>query len=184
MTRIVAISGSLRKGSYNTALLHAAKEMMPAGAELQILAIDAVPLFNEDVEKQGVPAVVDALKAQLAAADGLLVSTPEYNNSIPGVLKNAIDWMSRPGADIPRIFHGKPFALMGATPSGFGTLNAQTAWLPLIRYFRFRPCFANPLYVSAAHEKFDSDLKLTDATVSAALKKLLADFVVFTQNQV
>ncbi len=184
MTRIVGISGSLRKGSYNTALLHAAKELMPAGAELQILSIDTVPLFNEDVEKQGAPAVVAALKEQLAAADGLIISTPEYNNGIPGVLKNAIDWMSRPNTDLARVFHGKPFALMGATPSGFGTLNAQTAWLPLIRYFRFRPCFANPLYVSAAHEKFDKDLKLNDAVVMESLKKLLADFVAFTQDQV
>lgn len=183
MTNIVSISGSLRKGSYNTALLHIAKELMPKGSTLEILPIDSVPLFNEDLEKEGAPDAVVTLKDKIAAADGLLISTPEYNNSIPGVLKNAIDWISRPGTDMPRVFHHKPFALMGATPSGFGTLNAQTAWLPIIRYFKFRPCFANALYLSTAHEKFDANLKLTDEVTLASLKKFLDDFVVFTQHQ-
>lgn len=182
MTRIIAISGSLRKGSFNTALLHAAKELMPAGVELQIASIEGIPLFNEDVEKLGAPAVVNTLKDQFAAADGILISTPEYNNSIPGVLKNAIDWISRPGADMAKVFHGKPFALMGASPSGFGTLNAQTAWLPIIRYFKLRPCFANAIYVSAAHEKFDANLKLTDEMTLTNLKKFLNDYAVFIQQ--
>lgn len=182
MVRIVAISGSLRKGSYNTALLQNAQQLLPANAEMEILSIDAVPLFNEDVEKAGAPESVNTLKDKIAAADALLISTPEYNNSIPGVLKNAIDWISRPTAEMARVFHGKAFALIGATPGGFGTLNAQTAWLPMIRYFRFRPCFANSLLLSAAHEKFDADLQLTDATARANLTKYLADFVAFIES--
>jgi chromate reductase, NAD(P)H dehydrogenase (quinone) len=182
MTRIIAISGSLRKGSFNTALLHTAKELMPTGVELQIASIEGIPLFNEDVEKLGAPAAVNTLKDQFAAADGILISTPEYNNSIPGVLKNAIDWISRPNADMAKVFHGKPFALMGASPSGFGTLNAQTAWLPIIRYFKLRPCFANALYVSAAHEKFDANGKLTDEATLMNLKKFINDFALFAQK--
>ncbi len=183
MTRIVAVSGSLRKGSYNTALLSVAKELVSADVDFQIASIDGIPLFNEDLEKQGAPATVTALKEQLAGADGILISTPEYNYSIPGVLKNAIDWVSRPNADIARVFHNKPFALMGATPSGFGTLNAQTAWLPIIRYFKLRPCFANALYLSAAHEKFDANLKVQDQMTLTNLEKFLTDFVRFIQQQ-
>jgi chromate reductase len=182
MTRIIGISGSLRKASYNTALLQTAKTLMPAGIDLEIVSIEGIPLFNEDLEKEGAPAQVNALKDKIATADALLISTPEYNNSIPGVLKNAIDWCSRPGADMARVFHGKPFALMGATPSGFGTLNAQTAWLPLIRYFKLRPCFANSLYLSAAHEKFDATLKLIDEMTLSSLKKFVEDFAAFIQQ--
>ena len=183
MTRIIGLSGSLRKGSYNTALLHTAKELMPAGVDFHIASIEGIPLFNEDVEKEGAPAVVNALKDLFIGADGILISTPEYNNSIPGVLKNAIDWISRPTADMAKVFHNKPFALMGATPSGFGTLNAQTAWLQLIRYFKLRPCFANAIYLSTAHEKFDADLKLKDEMILTNLKKFLADFIAFTQHE-
>ncbi len=183
MTRIIGISGSLRKGSYNTALLRTAKEFMPADVDFEIVSIEGIPLFNEDVEKDGAPATVYALKEKFIQADGILISTPEYNNSIPGVLKNAIDWVSRPGTDLPKVFFNKPFALIGASPSGFGTLHAQTAWLPIIRYFRLRPCFANAIYVSAAHEKFDANLQLQDETIKNNLKKFVADYVSFIQEQ-
>ncbi len=182
MTKIIGISGSLRKSSYNTALLQTAKTLMPAGSELEIISIEGIPLFNEDVEKLGAPAIVNSIKEQIIAADGLLISTPEYNNGIPGVLKNAIDWFSRPPADTAKVFAGKPFALMGATPGGFGTVFAQTSWLPTIRYLKLRPCFANNLYVSAAHQKFDADLKMTDEIVLASLKKFVEDFVGFIRD--
>ncbi|MDQ2993769.1 MAG: NAD(P)H-dependent oxidoreductase [Pseudomonadota bacterium] len=162
--------------------MRTAKELLPTSAELTIVSIADIPLFNEDVEARGAPTIVTEIKDQIAAADALLICTPEYNNGIPGVLKNAIDWVSRPNADMPRVLHGKCFALMGATPSGFGTLNAQTAWLPLIRYFKFRPCFANSLYVSAAHEKFDANLKLYDEATLSSLKKFLADYVTFIEH--
>jgi NAD(P)H-dependent FMN reductase len=181
MTRILGISGSLRKGSYNSALLRTAQEFMPEGVDFHIGSIEGIPLFNEDVEKEGVPPLVNALKEEFINADAILISTPEYNNSVPGVLKNAIDWVSRPNADMPKVLHNKFFALMGASPSGFGTLNAQTAWLPMIRYFKFRPCFLNALYVSAAHQKFDENLKLIDEMTLNNLKKFIADFVAFVQ---
>src|SRR5690349_1227572 len=133
MTTIVGIAGSLRKGSFNAALLRAAARSMPAGSTLEQATIAGIPLYDADVEAQGIPPLVAALKDRVAAADGLLLVTPEYNNSIPGVLKNAIDWLSRPDADIPRVFGGKRVALIGASPGGFGTILSQNAWLPVLK---------------------------------------------------
>jgi len=122
MTRVIGLSGSLRSGSYNTALLRAAARLMPEGVTLEVATIHGIPLYDGDVEAaEGIPAPVAALKDQVAAADGLLLATPEYNNSIPGVFKNAIDWLSRPPADIGRVFGGRPVAVIGASPGGFGT---------------------------------------------------------------
>jgi len=127
MTTIVGIAGSLRKGSFNAALLRAAVRSMPAGSTLETASIAGIPLYDADVEAQGIPLLVANLKDQVAAADGLLLVTPEYNNSIPGVLKNTIDWLSRPDTDIPRVFGGKRVALIGASPSAFGTILSQNA---------------------------------------------------------
>src|SRR6185295_19859335 len=115
-------------------LLRAAVEAAPAGSSIQIESIRDIPLYDGDVEaEQGIPPAVQQLKARIAAADGLLIVTPEYNNSIPGVLKNTIDWLSRPPADIPRVFGGKRVALIGASPSAFGTILSQNAWLPVLK---------------------------------------------------
>ncbi|MCX8004040.1 MAG: NAD(P)H-dependent oxidoreductase, partial [Burkholderiaceae bacterium] len=111
MTTIVGISGSLRRESFNTALLQAIAAALPNGAVLRIESIRGIPLYDGDVEREaGIPAEVARLKDAIAAADALLIATPEYNNGIPGVLKNAIDWLSRPPADIARVFGGKPVA--------------------------------------------------------------------------
>jgi NAD(P)H-dependent FMN reductase len=177
MIEIAGIAGSLRQASYNRALLRAAAELMPEGAVLKTLSIDAVPLYHGDVEARGIPTPVVTLKNALASAAGLVVATPEYNNGIPGVLKNAIDWMSRPAADNPRVFGGKPIALLGATPGGWGTVFAQTAWLPVLRTLRTKLWTAQgPFYVSGAAKVFD-DSGLVDAELRERLRKYMAAFV-------
>jgi NAD(P)H-dependent FMN reductase len=108
MAVVIGIAGSLRRRSYNTALLRSAVELAPAGLSIEVASIRDVPLYDGDVEEMGIPESVRTLKDKVAAADGLLLVTPEFNNSIPGVMKNVIDWMSRPPADIPRVFGGKP----------------------------------------------------------------------------
>jgi len=180
MTTIVGVSGSLRSGSFNTALLRAAAESMPAGARLEIGSIKGIPLYDADVEaSSGIPETVAALKERIVAADGLLLVTPEYNNSIPGVFKNAIDWLSRPPADIPRVFGGRPVAVIGASPGPFGTLLSQTAWLPVLRTLGTRAWFGGRLQVSRAGDVFDANGNLVDERVREQLRKLLDGFVKF-----
>lgn len=183
MTTIVGISGSLRRDSFNSALLRAAVEAMPEGTALKIGSIRDIPLYDGDVEReQGIPPAVQALKDAIAAADGLLLATPEYNNSIPGVMKNAIDWLTRPAADIPRVFGGKPVAVMGATPGGFGTVLAQNAWLPVLRTLGTRPWFGARLMVSRAGTAFDPNGVLTDAAIREQLRGFVAGFVEFVRS--
>jgi len=180
MPKIIGISGSLRRDSFNTALLRAASSLMPEGAELSVRTIHGIPLYDGDAEAaSGVPAVVGELKEAVAAADGLLLATPEYNNSIPGVLKNAIDWMSRPQSDLKRVFGGKPVAVIGATPGGFGTILSQNAWLPVLRYLGTRPWCEGRLLVSRASNLFDASGAMTDENVQEQLELFLQGFVAF-----
>src|SRR4051812_651010 len=111
MSRVIGLSGSLRKGSFNTALLHAAVDLAPAGLTIEPASIAEIPLYNGDLEQRAYPAAVSALKDRIAAADGLLLVTPEYNNSMPGVFKNAIDWLSRPPTDNGRVFANRRVGL-------------------------------------------------------------------------
>jgi len=174
MKTIIGLSGSLRKDSFNTTLLRAAAKLAPEGVRVEVRTLHGVPLYDADVEEaSGVPEAVAELKDAVAAADGLLLATPEYNNGIPGVFKNAIDWMSRPPADIKRVFGGKPVALMGASPGGFGTTLSQAAWLPVLRTLGTRPWFGGKLLVSRAHEAFGPD----GAPKEAALKTHLQEFM-------
>lgn len=177
MSRILGISGSLRKGSYNSALLHAAAELRPGVVELG--SIHGIPPYDADLEAAGVPATVIALKHQLAAADGLLLASPEYNNSVPGVLKNAIDWLSRPSEGLERVFRDKPVAVIGASPGGFGTVLAQNAWLPVLRSMGARHWSAGRLMVSAAGRVFDENGALTDDAVRQRLDHFIAGFEEF-----
>jgi chromate reductase, NAD(P)H dehydrogenase (quinone) len=180
MTRIIGISGSLRRGSYNSALLRAAAGLMPSGAELVVGTIRGIPLYDGDVEaSQGIPAAVAELKDAIAAADGLLLATPEYNNSVPGVFKNAIDWLSRPPADAARVFAGRPVALIGASPGGFGTILSQNAWLPILRTLGAELWAGGRLLVSRAPSVFDQGGVLVDAKTAEALRGYLSGFVDF-----
>lgn len=183
MTRLLGISGSLRADSYNTALLRASQALLPDGVELEVATLHGIPLYDGDLEqKQGIPAAAEALKDKLAACDGLVLSTPEYNHSIPGVLKNAIDWMSRPGKDQARVFGARPVALLGASPSGFGTVLAQNAWLPVFRVLGLRYWSGMELMVSGAHKVFDDQGQLQDEDMRERLRKYLAGFSDFVRG--
>lgn len=180
MTTLIGLSGSLRKASYNTDLLHAAAELMPENSQLVVKTLHGIPLYDGDVEdRDGIPAAVTALGQAIADADGLLISTPEYNNSLPGVLKNAIDWLSRIDEETMQIFAKKPVAVVGASPGGFGTVLAQGAWLPVLRTLETCPWFGGRLLVSRAGGLFDKGGHLTDEATKGKLKDFLAGFVGF-----
>lgn len=183
MTRLIGLSGSLRQASYNAALLRSAAAMMPAGSELLVETIRGIPLYDADLEaSEGLPEKVTALKDAIAAADGLLLVTPEYNNSIPGVFKNAIDWLSRPADDIKRVFGGKPVGLIGASQGGFGTILSQNAWLPVLRYLGASQWNGGHLLVSKAQTVFDQDGTLADQKIEEQLRKYLEGLVAFASR--
>jgi NAD(P)H-dependent FMN reductase len=187
MVTIVGISGSLRKHSFNAGLLRAAAEAVPQGCTLSIHSIEGIPLYNADVEEaEGIPQVVSGLKDQIAAADGLLMATPENNNSIPGVFKNALDWVSRPPEDRRRVFGYLPIALMGATPGAFGTAFSQYAWLPVLRVLGAQVWSGRLMWVGGAMKKFDEQGNLVDDGVRKQLAKFMdgfADFVARMKTQ-
>lgn len=174
MVKILALSGSLRKNSYNTALLHAAQECAPSGCTFEFVLLHGIPLYNQDDEDtSGIPPAATALKEKIKASDALLISTPEYNHSMPGVLKNAIDWLTRPPKDLPEIFHRRKIGVIGASPSRFGTVLSQTAWLAVFRYLNVDVYFGQQFFASSAHTAFNEQGILTDPT----LKKLLQDYM-------
>lgn len=179
MPHILGISGSLRRGSFNTSLLRAAVELAPEGTTIEVGSIAEFPLYNADVEADGVQPAVKVVKDQLAAADGLLIATPEYNNSIPGVAKNAIDWLSRPPSDVPRLFRNKPIAIIGATPGQGGTILSQAAWLPILATLGASPWFGGRLRVSGAATVFDANGTLVDEKIRQQLKKFVEGFAAY-----
>jgi chromate reductase len=175
MPKLLGLSGSLRAGSYNTALLRAAAGLMPPGATLEIATPHGIPLYGGDLEaREGIPPAVQALKERIVAADGLLLATPEYNNGMPGVLKNAIDWLSRP----PRgsALNGKVAAVMGASPGMTGTARSESQ---LRQPFVFTNTYAllqPEVLVARAHEKFDADGRLVDQPTRDFLATFLQRF--------
>ena len=178
MVTIVGIAGSLRRASYNLMLLRAAADVMPEGVSLDVASIRDIPLYDADVEADhGLPEPVQQLKERIAAADGLLIATPEYNNAMPGVLKNALDWLSRPPADIPRVFRSLPTGVIGATPGLGGTILSQASWLPVLRVLGTRPWFGASVYVANAARAFDDNGRLVDEGDRERLRRYLEGFV-------
>ena len=180
MIRLLGIAGSLRLRSINEAVLHAAAEVLPEGVLMEIGSIKGIPLYDGDVEAaEGIPKSANDLKDRIVAADGLLLVTPEYNNSIPGVFKNAIDWLSRPQEDIPRVFGNRPVGIIGASPGPFGTANSQTAWLPVLRALGMQPWLKETLYVSGAFQLVDDAGRLTDEGTRLQLQDYMEGFAAF-----
>ncbi|RJR30008.1 MAG: NAD(P)H-dependent oxidoreductase [Candidatus Latescibacterota bacterium] len=168
--KVLGIAGSLRKGSYNRALLRAAVAIAPEGMTIEIAEIDGIPPFNEDVEKKGMPPAVAELRRKVASAGALLIATPEYNHSVPGVLKNAIDWLSR-GDDQP--LDRKPCAIMGASTGLIGTARAQAHLRDLVVAVNM-PVLGQPeILVTKARERFDERPELTDESVRKRVRALL-----------
>jgi len=179
MTTIIGLSGSLRKGSFNASLLRAAAATAPEDCTVQIESIHAIPLYDADVEAASPPLPVRELQEKIDEADGLLLVSPEYNQSIPGVFKNAIDWLSSFGTGGDKIFRDLPVGLIGASPSWSGTINAQSAWLPVFRGLSVKPYLGAVLYVSAARGKFDEAGNITDAVVRDRLGEWMSGFAAF-----
>lgn len=168
---VLGIAGSLRQKSYNKAVLRAAAEMLPEGMTLEIFDIADIPLYNEDIEVVGDPEPVRHFKARLAASNALLISTPEYNYSLPGVLKNALDWASRPAPNSQ--LSEKPLAIIGASSGPWGTARAQLALRQSSVFMNMHPMNRPVLQISHAEAKFDADLKLTDETARQHLRAML-----------
>jgi chromate reductase len=176
---ILAFGGSLRKGSYNKALLRAALEMVPADAQMEAFDIAAIPAFNQDLEKEP-PQVVKEFKAKIKAADAILIVTPEYNYSIPGFLKNAIDSASRPYGD--NAFDGKPVAFMGASIGMLGTARAQYHLRQACVWLNMYPMNLPEVMVPFAQEKVDESGKLTDGKTREIIKELLQALVIWARR--
>lgn len=170
---VAGISGSLRKDSYNTMLLRTAHELLPEGMQMDIVSIADLPLYNGDYDlpiTNERPAVVTSFREKLAKADGLLIVSPEYNYSIPGGLKNAIDWASR-GEDAPLL--NKPVSLMGATMGMWGTVRMHIAFNPVFEIMNMRPVYRPEVMVAKAHEKFDENGRFTDEYAKKLIKQNL-----------
>jgi chromate reductase len=169
--RVVGISGSLRAGSYHSAALRAAVALAPEGMTIETAAIGDLPLYNDDVRAAGYPAAVQRFRDQLSAADAILFVTPEYNYSIPGVLKNAIDWASRPPS---QPFDNKPVAIMGASPGVLGTARAQYQLRQMLVFLNAFPLNKPEVMIGAAQSKFDEAGTLTDEPTREFIRALLA----------
>ena len=177
---ILGFAGSLRQKSYNRGLLRAAQKLAPKGIEIEIFDLAPIPMYNEDVLEKGAPEPVKQFKDLIKAADALLIATPEYNYNIPGVLKNAIDWASRPPTD--RVFYHKPIAIMGASTGQFGTVRSQLA---LRQVFVFTESYVLPkpeVLVFRAAERFDAQSNLTDEDTQEHVRGLITALIEWTKK--
>jgi NAD(P)H-dependent FMN reductase len=180
MINLLGISGSLRALSFNTALLRAARAALPAGVQLDLATLHGIPLYDADLEqREGTPQAVRALKDRMLAADGVLLASPEYNNGVPGVFKNAVDWLSRATPGVADVFRGRPMAVIGASPGGFGTVLAQSHWLPILRTLGVRHWSGGRLMVSRAASVFAADGAMQDEALRRQLGEFLQGFTDF-----
>src|SRR2546421_12965977 len=177
--RILGIAGSLRRGSYNRAALRAATELVPEGAILETFDLDGIPVFNQD-EEQNPPAKVTELKRRIREADAILFVTPEYNYSISGVLKNAIDWASRPYGD--SAWSGKPAAIMGASAGTIGTARAQYHLRQIFVFLNIFPINQPEVMIGNAAERFDAQGNLTDEKTKEYIRELLQSLAEWTNR--
>ena len=175
--KVLGICGSLRKGSFNRMALRVAQELAPAGMKVDVADISAFPLYNEDVRAQGFPPPVQTFRDQIAAADALLFVTPEYNYSMSGVLKNAIDWASRP-PDPPVL--GKPVGIMGATPGMLGAARAQYHLRQCFVFLNMFPVNKPEVMIPQAQNRFDAEGRLTDETSKGLIKQLMESLQAWT----
>jgi chromate reductase len=176
--QVLGFAGSLRKDSYNLAALRAAQELLPPDMSLAIFDLAPIPMYNEDVRVLGFPPPVEAFRQQIYAADAVLIATPEYNSSIPGVLKNAIDWASR-APDPP--FNGKPVAWMGASTGGFGTARAQLHLLQICANLNMLPLNRPRVLITHAREKF-IDGQLVDENTRGQIRAMLEGLADWTRR--
>ena len=175
---ILGIAGSLRKRSYNRAALRAAQQLAPQGAKVEIFELEGIPPFNQD-EEQNPPQRVKEFKARIRAADAILMVTPEYNYSVSGVLKNALDWASRPHGD--SAWEGKPVAVMGASSGSIGTARAQYHLRQMFVFLNMLALNRPEVMISKAAERFDERGNLTDEDTKNRIRKLLQALVEWTQ---
>ena len=174
---ILGFAGSLRKGSYNKALLSACMELVPKDTVLEIFDLEGIPPFNQDLESS-MPEKVKEFKRKIKAADSILIVTPEHNYSVPGVLKNAIDWASRPYGD--NSFEGKPAAIMSASPGMLGGARAQYHLRQVLVYLNMFPLNKPEIFVTFANQKFDEKGNLTDEKTREMVKRMLGALVDWT----
>lgn len=179
LLRILGIAGSLRRQSYNRAALRAAAQLVPDGVTLEIFELDGIPVFNQD-EENNLPATVAELKRRIREVDAVLIVTPEYNYSIPGVLKNAIDWASRPHGD--SAWSGKPAAIMGASPGRIGTARAQYHLRQVLVSLNVLTMNQPEVMIASAAEQFDAEGNLTDAATKEHIRKLLQALADWTRR--
>jgi NAD(P)H-dependent FMN reductase len=181
---IIGLVGSLRQGSYNRRLMNACAPLLAPSFTLEIHGIDGIPVYNGDDEaRSGLPQAVAALKERIVSAAALLIASPEYNNGLPGPLKNAIDWLTRPAADIPRVFGGRIVGVIGASPGRFGTISAQQAWLPVFRTLGVVPYFGRLLTVASAGTVFADTGEILDAGTRERLSSYLDGFAEFVRGR-
>jgi len=176
---ILGFAGSLRKGSYNKALLRAAEELLPKEATLDIFDLEGIPPFNQELEGR-MPEKVKEFKAKIRAADAILIATPEHNYSVPGVLKNAIDWASRPYGD--NSFEGKPAAIMSASTGMLGGARAQYHLRQIFVFLDMHPINKPEVIVTFAGQKVDQQVRLTDETTRKVIQALLEALVAWTKR--